>query len=95
LIKDGVKQADAQNRFDEVFKYEGEVVFGGRKCYKISITDPTYGYTTVVGKAGDNLFTLCQRELVPEIKLIELNSFIKNFRNRFIWQNNKDSFGLC
>ncbi len=79
LIRDGIKQADAQNRFDEVFKYEGEVVFGGRKCYKITITDPTYSYTTVVGKAGDNLFTLCQRELVPEIKLIELNSWIKNF----------------
>jgi hypothetical protein len=34
-MKDGVKQADAQNRFDEVFKYDGEVVFGGKKCHKI------------------------------------------------------------
>jgi hypothetical protein len=79
LIKDGMAEADAQKRFNEVFKLEGEVTFEGVKCYKVIITDPTYGYKDAVGQANDNLHTFCQRNLVPEIKVMELNPWIKNF----------------
>jgi hypothetical protein len=51
LIKDAMKRADDQKRFDDVVKLEGEVVFNGRKCYKIVLEDPTFSYVTVTGKS--------------------------------------------
>lgn len=81
LIKDAMKRADDQKRFDDVVKLEGEVVFNGRKCYKIVLEDPTFSYITVTGKAGESLYTLNQRLLVPECIVVEKNSFVKNFES--------------
>ena len=79
LIKAGIKRADENQRFNDVFKLEGEVVYKNRKCYKITITDPTFEYITVTAKSGDNLYSVSQRYLVPECLVVEKNSFVKNF----------------
>lgn len=76
-VSGGVKRAEAENGFDAVFKLDGEVVFNGRKCYKLLIEDPTYTFSNYVGKKGDNPYTLSQKLLIPEYAIQELNK-VKN-----------------
>lgn len=78
-IKDAVKRAEEQNAFDQVFKYEGDVTFDGKSCYKITITDPTYELITVTAKAGETLYPFTQRLLIPEYSVTEHNAFVKGF----------------
>lgn len=79
IIGNALKRADAENKFDEVFKYEGDVTFDGKSCYKITIIDPTYDITNATAKAGENLYTFSQRVLVPEYSITELNPVVKSF----------------
>ena len=72
-ISEGIKRADAQNEFNNVFKIEGEVTFDGRKCYKLVIEDPTYAVTAYTGVKGDNPYTLAQKLLIPEYFIQEAN----------------------
>lgn len=81
LIKEGMKRADADGRFNDVFKYDGEVTFNQKKCYKITVTDPTFGYITVTTQSNETLYSLTQRLLVPECLVVEKNSFVKNFES--------------
>jgi outer membrane lipoprotein-sorting protein len=73
IVADGEKRADARGKFDEVFKYQGDVVYKGRNCYKILIDDPTFSYTTVVGQKGETVMGLAKRLLVSEYHIMELN----------------------
>lgn len=78
IVSQGVKKADAEQRFDEAFKYAGDVTWNGRNCYKLIIEDPTYGYTTYTAKKGENMFTVAAKFLIPEYSMVELNG-VKNF----------------
>ena len=78
ILSDGIKRSEAQGKFDEVFKYEGDVNYAGKTCYKIVATDPTFKTTTVVAKQGENLFTLATRLLISEFHIMEMNN-IKSF----------------
>lgn len=78
VVRDGVKRADAEGKFDEVFKYTGDVTWNGRKCYKLVIEDPTYKYTTYTAQKGENMYHVALKKLVPEYSLVELNG-VKNF----------------
>ena len=73
IVADGVKRADSRGKFDEVFKYEGEVTYQGKKCFKISIDDPTFAYVNATGQAGENVNTMAKRLLVSEYHIMELN----------------------
>lgn len=73
IVADGVKRAEARNKFDEVFKYAGDVQYHGKNCYKITIDDPTYTYTTAVGLKGENVLALSRRLLVSEYHIMDLN----------------------
>jgi outer membrane lipoprotein-sorting protein len=78
IVADGVKRADAKGKFDDVFKYDGEVTYQNKKCYKIVIDDPSFTYTTAVGLAGENVNTLAKRLLVSEYHIMELNPSFRN-----------------
>jgi LysM repeat protein/predicted RNA-binding protein YlqC (UPF0109 family) len=78
VINDGIKRAESQNGFDQVFKYVGDVTFGGKKCYKIVIEDPTYAITTYTAKKGETLYAIAQKLLVPEYNIMEMNG-LKGF----------------
>ncbi len=78
IVSQGVKKADEQQRFDEAFKYVGDVTWNGRSCYKLLIEDPTYTYTTYVAKKGENMFNVAAKFLVPEYSMVELSG-VKNF----------------
>ena len=74
LVSEGVKRAEEKNEFNTVFKLAGEVTFDGKKCYKLTIEDPTYAITTYKGVKGDNPFSLSQKLLVPEFSIQEINN---------------------
>lgn len=78
VAADGMKKAEAQGRFNDVFKYEGDVTWDGKLCYKLVIQDPTWTYTTYKAQKGENMFTIAQKLLIPEYCLVELNG-VKNF----------------
>lgn len=81
ILNDAVKRSDAQGKFDQVFRIEGEVKFQGKDCYKLVIDDPTYAVTSKTGQAGENLYTFCKRLLISEYSVMELNPEIKNHDN--------------
>jgi len=74
LVSEGVKRADEKNEFNTVFKLAGEVTFDGKKCYKLTIEDPTYALITYKGVKGDNPYSLSQKLLVPEFSIQEINN---------------------
>lgn len=78
IVSQGVKKADEQQRFDEAFKYVGDVTWNGRSCYKLLIEDPTYTYTTYTAKKGENMFNVAAKFLIPEYSMVE-TSGVKNF----------------
>ena len=78
IIEAGIKRSDAQGKFDEVFKYQGDVTWNGRSCYKLAIEDPTWGYTTYKALKGETLLTLAQKLLVSEYSIADLNG-VKGF----------------
>lgn len=78
IVGAGMKKADAQGKFDEVFKYVGDVTWSNKACYKVTIEDPTWAITTVTAQKGENMYSLAQRLLIPEYSITELNG-IKNF----------------
>jgi hypothetical protein len=78
VTADGIKKADAQGRFDQVFKYEGDVTWDNKSCYKLIIEDPTWTYTTYKAQKGENMYAVAQKLLIPEYCMVELNG-VKNF----------------
>ena len=73
IVLDGEKRAEARGKFDEVFKYIGDVEYKGKSCYKILIDDPTYTYTTAVGQKGETVLGMARRLLVSEYHIMDLN----------------------
>lgn len=73
IVGDGEKRADGRGKFDEVFKYVGDVVYKQRPCYKVTIEDPTFTYTTAVGLKGETVQAMAKRLLVSEYHIMDLN----------------------
>ncbi len=78
IVEQGVKKADAQGKFDEVFKYAGDITWNNRACYKLIIEDPTWAITTYTAKKGENMYNIALKFLVPEYYMVELSG-VKNF----------------
>jgi hypothetical protein len=78
IVGDGVKRSEAEGKFDEVFKYAGDVTWNNKSCYKIVIEDPTWGYTNYTAQKGENIYSIALKLLVPEYCIMELNG-LKNF----------------
>lgn len=78
IIGAAIKRADEQKRFDEVFKYAGDVTWNNRNCYKLVIEDPTWAITTYKAVKGDNMVTIFNKLLIPEYSLNELDG-VKSF----------------
>ena len=78
IMADAVRRADAEAKFDSVFKYPGDVEWGGRKCYKIVIEDPTWTYTTYKALPNEKMNDIATKLMIPEYSLVELNG-VKNF----------------
>jgi len=80
IIEAGIKRADAQGKFDEVFKYAGDVTWNGRSCYKLIIEDPTWTYTTYKAQKGETMLTIASKLLISEYSIGDLNG-VKSFED--------------
>lgn len=78
IVSQGMQKADAQGKFDDVFKYVGDVTWNNRNCYKLVIEDPTWGYTTYTAQKGENMYKIALKFLIPEYSMVE-TSGVKNF----------------
>ncbi|MDW8273457.1 MAG: DUF1571 domain-containing protein [Chitinophagales bacterium] len=72
-ISEGIRRADAQDKFNTVFKLDGEITYEGRKCFKLIVEDPTYSVTEYKASKGENTYTISQKLLVPECFIMEAN----------------------
>ncbi len=79
IITNAQKKALATNKFETIFKYEGEVVWNKVKCYKMVVIDPNFTFTTYQSKPGETIFSICKKLLIPEYSVLELNSSLKYF----------------
>lgn len=71
IIKDAIVRTGV--KFDEYFKYDGEVFWNSIPCYKITITDATYKFTTYAALKGESLISIARKLKLSEYKLGELN----------------------
>ena len=79
IIQSAKTRADAEGKFNEVFKYVGNVTYDGATCYKIEINDPTYTYVNYTIKAGESLYAIAKKLKVCEQLIIEKNSSLTSF----------------
>lgn len=81
IIKGAVKRADTERpgQFESFFKYEGDVTWGGRQCYKVTIEDPEFKYVEYTVQAGDNIDNLEARKGICGYLIIEKNPSVKSF----------------
>ncbi|MCS6895629.1 MAG: DUF1571 domain-containing protein [Bacteroidia bacterium] len=54
-------------------KYEGTLIWDGRKCHKLTLQPPAYHIQTYTVKSGDNLFSIAEKFHVGWYKIMELN----------------------
>lgn len=61
------------NDFPTIFKYEGDIVFDGKECYKIVINYTPYKLYNYQVKPGEDVFSIAQKLYLNEFKIKELN----------------------
>ena len=65
--------ADKQNKFDSIFKIEGEVIFNGAKCWKMVLTDNNPKLLKYKVLQGETIFSVAQKLMVSEYSIMQLN----------------------
>ncbi len=80
IVRNAIKRAETQRpgEFESFFKYEGEVSWEGRQCYKIVIEDPEFTYVEYTVKDGEDINTISERNMICGFLILEKNG-IKNF----------------
>jgi hypothetical protein len=80
VIKRAMVKADtdAPGKFEELFKYEGDVIWNGRTCYKITITDPTFKYNDYVVKEGETIASLEMKNYYCGYLIVDKNSNVSD-----------------
>lgn len=81
IIKSAMKRADTERpgQFDTFFKYEGDITWNGRQCYKVTIEDPEFTYIDYTVQPGDNIDNLESRRGICGYLIIEKNPTVKWF----------------
>jgi outer membrane lipoprotein-sorting protein len=72
IIKDAVARTGP--KFEEYFKYDGVELWNAIPCYKVTITDASYKFTTYSAAKGESLISIARKLKLSEYKLGELNS---------------------
>lgn len=81
IIKNAMKRADVEmpGKFDSFFRYEGEITWQGRECYKITIDDPTFTYVDYTVQTGDDIDKIALRNNICGYLIIEKNPAVKDW----------------
>ncbi len=79
LVSAGIKRADAQNGFDELFKITGSKTYDAQDCHVVQITDPTFSFKSYTVKKGENLIKIAQKNKVSEYMILEKNKGVDDY----------------
>ncbi|HEV7231197.1 MAG TPA: DUF1571 domain-containing protein [Bacteroidia bacterium] len=71
IIKDAMVRCGS--KFDEYFKYEGDVQWNNLTCCKILITDNGYKFTSYAAQKGETVMDIARKLKISEFKIAELN----------------------
>jgi LysM repeat protein len=64
-----------QTQLPRLVRYDGTLVWDGRRCYKLTLTPPAYQIGTYTVQAGETLFRIAEKLRVGWYKIMELNGF--------------------
>lgn len=64
---------------DDMVQMKGSVIYDGRECWHVVLTDKKYAFVDYVVKKGDNCVKLAERLGIPEMKILELNPSVKGY----------------
>ncbi len=79
LVQDGIKRADSEGEFDEVFKITGSKTYDGQDCHVVQITDPTFSFKSYTVKKGEDLLKIGKRNKISSYMIMEKNKGIDDF----------------
>ena len=83
IIKDAIRRADTDmpGEFESFCRYEGDVNWQGRECYKVVIDDPTFTYVDYKVQEGDDIDKIALRKHICGYLIIEKNQDVKNWNS--------------
>jgi len=67
------------DKFDQYFKLEGEERYNNRPCYKVTITNKDFGYTTYTVGNNESITSIARKLNVSEYMIVENNPRIKDY----------------
>lgn len=77
IIGYSVKQIG--DRFDDIFKLEGESKVNGRQCYKITINNTDFSYTDYKVGANESITSIARKLHICEYMILEKNKKFKDY----------------
>lgn len=77
IIGYSVKQIG--DRFDDIFKLEGEAKVNGRQCYKITINNTDFSYTDYKVGANESITSIARKLHICEYMILEKNKKFKDY----------------
>lgn len=72
VIRDTYQKVGSE--FPNIFKYEGDIIFAGKDCYKIVIDYTPYKLYNYKVKPDEDVFSIAQKLYLNEFKIKELNN---------------------
>ena len=80
IIRNAIRRADTEKpgQFDTYCRYEGDITWEGKQCYKITIDDPTFTYIDYTVQAGDDVDKIAKRNYICGYLIIEKNPAVKD-----------------
>lgn len=73
------QEKEAPGQFETYFKYDGDVTWNGRNCYKITITDPNFKFVDYTVKAGESVQSLQNRDAICGYLILDRNADVDDF----------------
>lgn len=67
------------DKFDQYFKLEGEERYNNRPCYKVSITNKDFGYTSYTVGSNESITSIARKLNVSEYMIVENNPRIRDY----------------
>lgn len=67
------------DKFDQYFKLEGEERYNNRPCYKITITNSDFAYTTYTVGTNESITSIARKLNVSEYMIVENNPKVKDY----------------
>ncbi|HIA13121.1 MAG TPA: DUF1571 domain-containing protein [Flavobacteriales bacterium] len=77
IIRDAIVKAKTD--FDKYFKYESDIEWNGRKCYKLVITYDEWRYVPYTVLNGEDLNAIGKKQMVSEYMILHANEAVDDY----------------